>query len=120
MEKYRQGPQFRQGDVPLIPYEGGLVGFERVKPEGGKLVLALGEATGHHHRFEGCTFSADPMEDVVRLFRDPLNGAQVIEVGGGGAQLLHEEHSPIPVAPGRYIQLIQVEDDAEMIVAVAD
>lgn len=113
---------FRQGDVPLMPFTGSLAGYERVAPnDQAKLVLALGEATGHHHRFEGCSFSSEPMEDAARMFRDPQTGAQVLEIGGSGPQsLVHEEHTAIPVPPGRYLQLVQVEDDAEMIATVAD
>lgn len=113
---------YRQGDVPLIPFNGSLATFDRVAPnDHAKLVLALGEATGHHHRVENCTFSSEPMEDAARMYRDPATGAQVLEIGGGGPQsLVHEEHTAIPLPPGRYLQLVQVEDDAEMIAAVAD
>ena len=116
---------YRQGDVPLIPFTGDLAGFVPVAPDAaGKVVLALGEATGHHHRFENC-FSFSDLSADVRLLRHADSGAQVIEVGlggGGGASvpLIHEEHDPVHVAPGRYLQLVQVEDDAEMIAAVAD
>lgn len=111
--------QFRQGDVPLIPYSGSLEGLELVEPEDGKLVLALGEATGHHHRLEGCGFSFES-DDNHRLYRDFQTGAHILEVRGGGATLLHEEHDPIVLEPGRYIQLAQVEDDGEMIARVVD
>lgn len=110
---------YRQGDVPLVPFAGNLDHFQPVPPEQGKLVLALGEATGHHHRIEGCGFSFDA-PDAHRLWRDPMTGAQVLEVGGGGASLLHEEHEAIALAPGRYLQLVQVEDDGEMISRVID
>lgn len=110
---------YRQGDVPLIPYDGPLDGFQIVEPEKGKIVLALGEATGHHHRLEGCGFSFEG-EDNHRLYRDPMTGAQILQVGGGGATLLHEEHDPIALEVGHYLQLIQVEDDGEMISQVVD
>ena len=110
---------YRQGDVPLIPYTGSLEGLTEVQPVGGKIILALGEATGHHHRIEGCNLSFD-QHDHHRLFRDIFTGAQIIEVGGGGAQLLHEEHETIELPAGRYIQLLQVEDDGEMISQVVD
>lgn len=109
---------YRQGDVPLVPFTGTLDGFEQVQPVGGKIVLALGEATGHHHRIEFAFDRLDP--EQARLFRDPISGAQLVEIGGGGATLLHEEHSPIPLPPGRYLQLVQVEDDGELVAAVVD
>lgn len=111
---------FRQGDVPLIPYTGSLDGLVPVEPQDGKLVLALGEATGHHHRIEGCGFSFDDMSCDVRMLRDPMTDAHVIRVGAGGATLLHEEHDPIELPEGDYIQLVQVEDDGEMISQVVD
>lgn len=109
---------YRQGDVPLIPYDGPLEGFTEVEPDAaGKHILALGEATGHHHRFEHCTFQ---MDGSVRMFRDFQTGAQVIEIPAGGSSLFHEEHSEIPLPAGRYLQLVQVEDDGELIARVAD
>jgi hypothetical protein len=110
---------FRQGDVPLVPFLGTLEGLEAVEPTAGKLILALGEATGHHHRIEGCSFSVDA-PDNVRMFRDITTGAQILDIGGGGARLLHEEHDPIDLPTGRYLQLVQVEDDGEMISQVVD
>ena len=110
---------YRQGDVPLIPYHGTLDGLEEVAAENGKITLALGDATGHHHRIEGCGFSFGE-GDNHRLFRDPMTGAHILEVAGGGATLLHEEHDAIALLPGRYIQLLQVEDDGEMISQVVD
>lgn len=109
---------YRQGDVPLIPFTGSLASFEEVQPTAeGKHILALGEATGHHHRFEGCTFQQD---GSVRMFRDFQTGAQVVEIPAGGATIIHEEHTAIPFDGGRYLQLVQVEDDGEMISQVAD
>lgn len=110
---------FRQGDVPLVPFTGPLDGFEPIAAEEGKVVLALGEATGHHHRIEFDMTAFDP--EIARLYRDPLTGAQVLDVlAAGGATLLHEEHDPIQLPPGRYQQLAQVEDDGEMIAKVVD
>ncbi len=109
---------YRQGDVPLVPFVGALDRFEEVTPVDGKIVLALGEVTGHHHRIEFAYDKLDPSQ--ARLYRDPMTGAQLVDIGGGGATLLHEEHSPIPLPPGRYLQLVQVEDDGEMVSQVAD
>jgi hypothetical protein len=109
-------PNYRQGDVPLVPIASIPESFDRVQLDGPKIVLALGEATGHHHRVE---FSFDAA-DNPRLYRDALTGAQILEIGGGGATLLHEEHDSIVLPAGRYLQLVQVEDDGEMIARVAD
>jgi hypothetical protein len=52
-------PMIRQGDVPLKPYSGNI-------PENYKKVpsrtLAEGEATGHHHSFEGFTAEAGDID----------------------------------------------------------
>lgn len=109
---------FRQGDVPLVPYGGDMKGLEPVPAPQGKVVLALGEATGHHHRIEFDMTALDP--EIARLYRDPTTGAQILQVGGGGATLLHEEHDPITLPAGNYLQLLQVEDDGEMIAQVVD
>ncbi len=111
----QQQPNYRQGDVPLVPVDAIPASFERVVLDAPKIILALGEATGHHHRLE---FSFDA-PDNPRLYRDVLTGAQILEIGGG-ATLLHEEHDPVALPPGRYLQLVQVEDDGEMIAQVAD
>lgn len=109
---------YRQGDVPLMAFAGSIAGMAEVEPtREGKHILALGEATGHHHRFEHCSFQ---QEGSVRMFRDFQTGAQVVEVPAGGGTLVHEEHSPISFAPGRYLQLVQVEDDGAMIAQVID
>jgi hypothetical protein len=110
---------YRQGDVPLVPYSGSFAGLEPIEPTAGKLILALGEATGHHHRIEGCSFSFEA-DDNHRMFRDPMTGAQVLQIGASGASLVHEEHDPIELPPGNYLQLVQVEDDGEMISQVVD
>lgn len=43
--------QYRQGDVFLVPVKLPM-GAAKSPAKDGKIVLALGEATGHHHRIE--------------------------------------------------------------------
>ena len=43
---------FRQGDVPLVSVSSIPASAVALPRQGLKTVLALGEATGHHHRFE--------------------------------------------------------------------
>ena len=107
---------YRQGDVALVRIDGIPENFGPVDIKDGKIILASGEATGHHHRIE---FAFDA-PDHPKLYRDIQTGAQILEVGGGSAALLHEEHDPITLRPGRYLQLVQVEDDGEMVRQVAD
>lgn len=93
--------QFRQGDVfieavDLVPAEA-----EPVVPDGGQLILAYGEVTGHSHRI-----AAGP---TVRLLAVPGLDDRFLEIGGDGAEVRHEEHAPIPLPPGRYRVRIQRE-----------
>lgn len=43
---------YRQGDVPIVPVSVIPASAVALPRQGMKTVLALGEATGHHHRFE--------------------------------------------------------------------
>lgn len=94
---------YRQGDVLLVPVAS-VSGFAKVvKREGGRTILALGEATGHHHSFAG--------HAGVELLETP-DGARFLRVTRA-SDLTHQEHTTISVAPGDYSVVIQREyDDA--------
>ena len=85
-----------QGDVLLTP--------EKALPKGAKRLdtkmLALGEATGHHHTMEG----------PATLFKDEQSVVWVV-VEDPGAQLVHQEHGLIAIEPGVYRYDAQVEAD---------
>jgi len=87
---------FRQGDVLLVPISDRLLP-EAVVPVArdarGRLVLALGEATGHAHAVGA--LDADLLADAAELDRRFL---RIVT----GAMLAHEEHDPIPLGPGLY------------------
>ena len=93
---------YRQGDVCLIAVDSIPADATPVAPTGNKVILALGEATGHHHRFE---------------FRDTTHNVKLYSAGGGArylhvealAELLHEEHSTVSVPAGKYLLPSQVE-----------
>ena len=79
----------------------------------GRLVLAYGEATGHHHSF---AFS-----DRVALFReDGAGGGLFLTVSGYPAALEHQEHQTIDVPPGTYKVLRQRTYQAGMVRQVED
>ena len=98
---YHKGDPLRQGDVLLraidsIP--------EQAKPlprDNGRVVLAYGEVTGHAHQI------ADP----------DASGAVLLSVAESAtflrlakkAQLVHEEHGSLDLAPGNYAVYRQVE-----------
>jgi hypothetical protein len=89
--------QVRQGDVLLIPVDEIPEAATLVPRDGNRVILAYGEATGHAHGFDA--FAASLQEaDGRRYLR--LREA---------AELRHEEHGPITVAPGCYEVVIQRE-----------
>lgn len=86
----------RQGDVMLIPVKETPTSATLVAPESGRIVLAHGEATGHHHSFA--------LSDRVALFReDGSGGGLFLSVSGAAPVALeHQEHYALEVAPGNY------------------
>lgn len=89
----------RQGDilltpVPALPYRvNENKNRFRVKREKGQgVIVAAGEATGHHHRVR--------TKNVV-MYRD--KDARYLKVPKGGAELTHEEHETLAVPAGVYL-----------------
>ena len=87
---------FRQGDVLLVPVAE-MPSGRTVEADGGRLVLARGEATGHHHSVA--------VED-----------GELVDVAEGvflrimaPTPLEHQEHAPITLQPGVYRVLRQRE-----------
>lgn len=103
--KTTQSQPGRQGDVLLVPTKKRATGPIRVDADGSR-TLAHGEVTGHRHRFtsreEGVTLR---QESEIRS--DWL----ILEIGPGGGDLVHEEHSTVRVPEGRYEVRIQCEYD---------
>lgn len=107
---------WRQGDVFIIATDAIPESAKPVKPEAdGAIVLALGEVTGHKHAFYG---------GGVKMFRDDGAGSAqrtFISIGGSDvAELQHEEHNTIPLAPGSYEVRIQSEYSPQAIRSVED
>ena len=75
--------QYRQGDVLLTPAAGKPDG--ELKDDGH--ILAHGEATGHLHLLRG---------PQIAYFRDGSGGGRAL-IGNGGAEVVHQEHTAIPV-----------------------
>jgi len=93
MKKNRKG--FRQGDVLVVPVDKVPHGAVAVPPENDRVVLAHGEATGHHHSF--------PHNRGVVMFRDDGGaGGAYIDVQPNAAPLAHQEHTALAPAPGAY------------------
>lgn len=89
--------QYRQGDVLLIPVDVVPTGAVQEATDGGRVVLAFGEVTGHAHAI-----------DVERA-KTFHNGEHRYLVVTDGAILRHEEHSPLCLEPGAYRVQLQRE-----------
>jgi len=102
--------QYRHGDVFLREVADGVPDAAVIVPRNGDVVLAEGEVTGHAHRIRS---------PQVALWDA---GAQRYLVVEREAELTHEEHGTIVLAPGVYEVVIQREYNylAEMPRAVAD
>jgi hypothetical protein len=103
----------RQGDVCLIAVDEIPKGAKKHPAKGNKVILALGEATGHHHRFE----FLDTSHNVNLYVAD--GGARYVHVMKESA-LVHEEHSAVTVPVGKYLLPVQMEYQPKELVRVAD
>lgn len=92
----------RQGDVALISVRVIPVDAVEQKIQGRKLILALGEATGHHHRFE----FLDQTQNIKLYVAS--GGARYLDVSAP-SDLLHEEHSTARIPAGKWLLPQQVE-----------
>jgi hypothetical protein len=92
--------QARQGDVLIVAIDNvPSTMSEKVKDPRG-VVLAEGEATGHHHRIR------DP---GVCLLRAEGVAYDLLRIQEGVVSLVHEEHSTIHVGPCTFEVRIQRE-----------
>jgi hypothetical protein len=84
----------RQGDVLLVPVDSVPDAVVPVARENGRLVLAEGEMTGHAHVIEA--------EQVELVTAEQANQLYLLVHGCDPVELLHEEHSTLPVEAGMY------------------
>jgi hypothetical protein len=102
---------YRQGDVLVIEIDAIPSNATPVEREGGRVILAHGELTGHAHAF------AAPN---VKQLKTP-EGRFYFQIDGGApTPLQHEEHTAIPFAPRKYRNARQVEYAPEALRNVAD
>ena len=87
---------FRQGDVLLIPTTTTPNKTRKVARENGMVILAHGEATGHHHAIKH--------RNVQLVTSEQANELRMwLTVGSAGpVALTHQEHATIMVPPGSY------------------
>jgi hypothetical protein len=103
----------RQGDVVLVRVKAIPKDAVEQPASGNKVILALGEATGHHHRFEFQDASHN-----VKLYV-AHGGARYLDVSAPSA-LVHEEHDAAMVPAGLYLLPVQVEYSPKELRRVAD
>ena len=103
----------RQGDVLLVRVKAIPKTAVEQPPKGKKLILALGEATGHHHRFEFMDTSHN-----VKMFHTNT-GERYLDVSEP-VDLLHEEHSTARIPAGKWLIPVQMEYQPKELVRVAD
>ena len=102
--------QFRQGDVLLIRVSHTKVDKKkRIKARNGKLILAEGEATGHHHSIPS---------SAGKMYALATGMALMIQ---RATTLTHQEHSAIDLPPGEYFVTTQRQMNTDqMLVPVRD
>lgn len=98
---------YRQGDVLIIPEPGALRG-ERLPREGGRVILAHGEVTGHAHAI------ASPDAMLLRAMTEAGEESRLLAVKNKGVALEHEEHDAIFLKPGLYRVVRQREFEPSM------
>jgi hypothetical protein len=81
--------QARQGDVLLLPENSVPTTAKKLKPENGKVILAHGEVTGHHHAIES---------DKADWWKD-ADSSDTFVAPKRGAKLEHQEHGAIALRP---------------------
>ena len=115
---------FRQGDVLLLAVTDDIPADAELVQEGGEVVLAHGEVTGHKHRI---------ISDTIKLYAPPKPTADQLVAAANQilrapqertaqatqtraylevpepTEIVHEEHSAIPIPAGKYRVVIQRE-----------
>ena len=113
----------RQGDVALSPIAALPVGATLLPGQERKVVLALGEVTGHHHRIEheiSSGAAAEMVDALLARCRLYEHGGDRFLVVDSPVDLQHEEHATITLSPGVYEIPIQAEYTPAEIRRVAD
>ena len=101
---------YRQGDVLVIEAKALPAKAEPVAREGGRVILAHGELTGHAHAIKAPT--------VTHHVKD---GRHYFAVASAPAALEHEEHKPIVFDAGKVFRHArQVEYSPQALRNVAD
>lgn len=96
----------RQGDVLVMAAPKELnVGGVLPRDNRGRVILAAGEVTGHHHAIADKECELRTIEGTDDRFLRIM--------AASGVDLVHEEHSTITLPPGDYVVRIQREYTAK-------
>lgn len=89
-------PIYRQGDVLIVPVATIPDGASIVARENGRVVLAHGEVTGHHHSIlaPDVTLVSSEEAEQLRMWLT-VTAPEPVE-------LTHQEHDTILIPPGLY------------------
>ena len=87
----------RQGDVLIVETTKLPAKTEPVAREGGRVVLAHGELTGHAHA----------IADAKVTYVKDADGRHYFSIGDEAATLRHEEHNPIKFEPGKTFRAVR-------------
>jgi hypothetical protein len=100
---------YRQGDILLVPIEDVPQGVKPIEREGGRIVLAKGESTGHAHVVveKAVKFVLSPTGKRILISRVPFT-------------LRHEEHSTLRIPAGAFEVVRQREYTLRTIRLIAD
>lgn len=123
----------RQGDVLLRRVTAAPAGAKRVEPVAGRIIVAEGEATGHHHsialldRPEAATGPSSAEIDRAGDILTRPTGPQLLEHNGRrylvlseAVDLTHQEHATLTLPEGTYEVVIQREYTPSGVRMVAD
>lgn len=91
----------RQGDVAIIRTTPKTKIGKRIEREGRRIILARGEATGHHHAIADGGAELHALSDTDDRFLKVM--------AASGVTLTHQEHAPVLIPPGDYVVRIQRE-----------
>ncbi len=103
----------RQGDVLLVRVKAIPKDAVAQPMSGKKVILAFGEVTGHHHRFEFLDMTQNAKLYVAH------GGARYLDVSAP-SDLTHEEHATVRVPAGKWALPRQVEYTPAALRRVAD
>lgn len=111
--------QFRQGDVMITRIDALPRGVDLTNPrarDGGRVILAYGEVTGHAHAI------ADTLDaPAAALYDDPnASDGSFVMLVKSDTGIVHEEHGRIDLPAGSYRVTRQREYTPEAIRNVAD